>query len=184
MKMQTILLSLLIPALANLFPGIVPAAETNGASERVGIYDSRIVAYANFMTEAHQKHLNELIQTARSAKSAGETNRYHELAAQLNRIQETNHFQVFSTAPVDDALAELQDRVAAVKSETGVTKLISKWDDKALAPYPPANRVEVTDALIRDIKLTDQQKKVIESIRKQKPIALEKAMELQRKGQL
>jgi hypothetical protein len=160
------------------------AAETNAVSERIGIYDSRVIAYAHFWTDTHQKQLNELIKTARETKAAGQTNRYHELAAQLNRAQEQNHLRVFSTAPVDDVLAEMKEQVAVVEKEAGVSRLVSKWDDKALAPYKPANRVDVTDALLRDFKLTDQQKKVIADMRKQKPIPLDKAKELLREGKL
>lgn len=184
MKTSLTFLGVLVTSVMGLCIAPLYAAETNATPERVGVYDSRVIAYASFWTDAHQKQLNELIKTARDSQAAGETNRYHELAVQLNKQQEQNHLQVFSTAPVDDVLAEIKEQVAAVEADVGVARLVSKWDDKALAPYQPANRVDVTDALLRDFKLTDKQKKVIADMRKQKPIPLDKAKELMREGKL
>ena len=160
------------------------AAETKTAPERVGVYDSRVIAYAHFWTEAHQKKINDLARTAREAKATGQTNRYHELAAQLNRRQEQNHLQVFSTAPVDNVLAEMKDRVAAVQKEAGVSRLVSKWDDKTLTAYPRDRQVDVTDLLLREFKLSEKQMKVVEDLRKQKPLPLDQAEKLMREGKL
>ena len=89
------------------------AAETKPASERIGIYDSRVVAYAHFWTEPHQRDLNERAKTAKDAKAAGQTARYEELSASLKQEQERIHRQVFSTAPIDNVLADIKDRLPA-----------------------------------------------------------------------
>jgi RimJ/RimL family protein N-acetyltransferase len=63
------------------------AAETNSTPERIGIYDSRVVAYAEFWSEAHQRKLNDLVKSAKEAKAAGDTNRFNELETErLSRI--------------------------------------------------------------------------------------------------
>ena len=51
------------------------SAETNTVT-RIGIYDSRAVAYAWFWNTNHMNRLNELMQNARAAKAAGDTNLY------------------------------------------------------------------------------------------------------------
>lgn len=180
------LIGLLATALAgaSLFAPCVRAAETNAAPGRIGVYDSRMIAYAHFWTDAHQRDLNERVKAAKEAKAAGQTDRYRELTAALKKEQEQNHLQVFSTAPVDDVLAAMKERVAAVQQEAGVARLVSKWDDQTLSAFRRTTQVDVTDSLLRDFKLTDKQKKVIADLRKQKPLPLEKAQELLRKGEL
>ena len=97
--------------------------------------------------------------------------------------QERNHLQVFSTAPVDNVLAEMKEIVESTKMEAGVSSLVSKWDEVALRTYSRDQQVDVTDRLLRDFKLTEQQKKVIEDMRRQKPLPLDKAKELLQKGE-
>lgn len=175
--------------LAAMFAGLsfhnrLQATETNSVPERIGIYDSRLIAYASFWTEAHQRKLSDLVKEAKAARTSGETNRYRELDAALKQEQERGHLQVFSTAPVDEILAGMKDRVAAVRQETGVSLLVSKWDEKTLSEHRGARQVDVTDQLLRDFKLTDKQKKVIEEMRKQPPLPLKEARELLRSGKL
>jgi hypothetical protein len=183
---KTRIMTLFAAALAGLsfHPSSLRAAETNAAPERIGVYDSRLIAYASFWTEAHQRKLNDLVKEARAAGTAGETNRFRELEAALKQEQERGHLQVFSTAPVDEILAGMKERVAAVRQETGVSLLVSKWDEQTLSEHRRARRVDVTDPLLRDFKLTDKQKKVIEEMRKQPPLPLKEAQELMRSGKL
>jgi len=160
------------------------AAETSAASERIGVYDSRVIAYAHFWTEANMRKIKEMSNAAKEAKASGQTERYNELSAKLKKEQEKNHLQVFSTAPVDDVLTEMKDRVAAIQKEAGVSRLVSKWDEQALKAYKPDRQVDVTDRLLGEFKLNEKQLKVVADMRKQKPLPLEKARELMRKGEL
>ena len=160
------------------------AAETNTAPERIGVYDSRLIAYASFWAAAHQRKLNDLVKEAKAAQASGDTNRFRELDAALKQERERGHLQVFSTAPVEEILAGMKDRVAAVRQDTGVSLLVSKWDEKTLKEHPGARQVDVTDPLLRDFKLTDKQKKVIEAMRQQPPLPLKEAEELMRSGKL
>jgi len=159
-------------------------ASTNASRAKAGIYDSRVLAYAHFWQESHQQKLRETINAARNARSAGQTERLRELEAAIKAEQDRNHLQVFSTAPVDNVLAEMKDRVESTKREAGVSSLVSKWNEEALKLYPSGQQVDVTDLLLRDFKLTEQQKKVIEDLRRQKPLPLDKARELLQKGEL
>jgi polyhydroxyalkanoate synthesis regulator phasin len=160
------------------------ASPTNAPAERIGTYDSRAVAYAHFSSEAHQRKINDLVTAAKAARAAGETNRLQEIEAALKQEQETIHLQSFSTAPVDEVLAEMNERVAQIRKETGVTVLVSMWDEKNLKEHPGAERIDVTELLLRDFKLTEKQKKVIDDLRKQRPLPLEQAKEMMRKGEL
>jgi len=163
----------------------LPAAETNTLAPRIGIYDSRAVAYAWFWSAKHQTWLNQLLQTAHAAKAAGDTNRFHELDAMLGGHQAEMHREVFSAAPPDEALAEIKDRLPAIEKTTGVTALVSKWDDPALKKYPDAEQVDVTDTLVCEfITPSLQQQKVLSEMKSVTPLPLDKCNELIRKDEI
>jgi hypothetical protein len=165
----------------------LPAAETNTNTTptRIGTYDSRAVAYAWFCSARHQTQLNEMMQTARAAKSAGDTNRFKEFDAALRQLQDEMHREVFSTAPATNALAGIQARLPEIQQAAGVSALISKWDDAALKKYPDAKKVDVTAPLVREfIVPTPQQQKVLSDMQRQKPLPLEQCEELIRKGEI
>ncbi len=161
------------------------AAETNAAPSRIGIYDSRAVAYAWFWNGKHQTQLNELMQSARAAKVVSDTNRFREYAAKLRQQQAEMHRQVFSTAPATNALAEIREHLPEIQKVAGVSALVSKWDNAALNKYPDAEKVDLTDALVREfITPTPQQQKVLSGIKTATPLPLEECNELIRKGEI
>ena len=159
-------------------------AVTNAVPVRIGVYDSRAVAYAFFWSESYQGKLKEQVAAARAAKQAGDTARFQELDATLRQTQDQLHRQVFSTAPVEDALAALKGQIPEIEKQADVTALVSKWDEAALKKHPNAGQVDVTGQLAREFKPTEKQLKVIADIQKQKPLSLEKCDELIRKGEI
>ena len=160
-------------------------AVTNAAPVRVGIYDSRAVAFAWFWSAPVQHKLQEQMAAARAAKQAGDKARFKELDAILRQTQDQLHRQVFSTAPADDALAALKGKIPEIEKQAGVTALVSKWNEQALAQYQDAAKVDVTDRLVREfIQPTGQQQKVLSEMQSQKPLPLEKCDELIRKGEI
>jgi hypothetical protein len=157
---------------------------TTDSTERIGVYDSRVIAYAHFWTEANMNKIKEMSNAAKEAKASGQVDRYKQLSENLKKEQEKNHLQVFSTAPVDDVLNEMKERVAAIQREAGVSRLVSKWDEKSLATHKRAKQVDVTDLLLKEFNLNEKQLKVAADIRIKQPLPLDKARELMRKGEL
>jgi len=182
--------SVLAAGLACLFLscGTTFAADDNAKSGpgpvRIGLYDSRALAYAHFWSPECQRDLQKLMKAAREAQAAGQTNRFNELKSKIKKLDAQNHLQVFSTAPVDDVLAAMKETLAAVQKETGVSRFVSKWDQATLDQLPTAERIEVTDQLLRDFKPNDRQQKVLADMRRQKPLPLEEATKLMREGKL
>jgi hypothetical protein len=157
----------------------VLAAERKGAAAepapRVGVYDSRAIAYAAFSSESHQKTIRERTAAAREAKAAGDTARSSELEQALQDEQRRIHLQVFSTAPVNEWLLGLTNEVRRVEQERRVSRLVSKWDAPALKGVPRRHRVDVTDALLESFTLTEKQQKTLSELRSKKPLPLAKA---------
>ena len=159
-------------------------AVTNSTPARIGVYDSRAVAFAWFWSAPVQHKLQEQMAAARAAKQAGDTARFKELSTTLRVGQDRIHRQGFSTAPVDDALAAIKDRIPEIEKQAAVSMLVSKWDGAELKKYPNTEQVDVTDQLVREFKPTEKQLKMIADIQKQKPLSLEKCDELIRKGEI
>jgi hypothetical protein len=90
----------------------LPAADTSPAT-RVGIYDSRAVAYAHFVTPEYMQPINQLMQAARKARDTGQTNRFQALVATLQQKQDEIHREIFSTAPAADAMTALKKQIPA-----------------------------------------------------------------------
>jgi hypothetical protein len=153
------------------------AVGSASAAERVGTYDSRVVAFAAFWDEASQTRLNVLIGEARTAKEQGDRDRQQSLAKQLSARQHELHMQVFSTAPIDDVLAGLKDRLPALRREAGVSRLVSQWDGRALAGVPAADRVDVTDLLVREFHLPEAKLRQLEQLKAVPPVSPERAAE-------
>lgn len=160
------------------------ATETN-AVPRIGIYDSRAVAYAWFNSARRQQELKQQFAAVKTARAAGDTNRLARLGAALRRQQDEIHREVFSTAPAAEALAEIKDRLPEIQKSAGVTALVSQWDRAALHQHPGAGQVDVTGALVREfITPTARQEKTISELQKAKPLPLDECNELIRKNKI
>jgi hypothetical protein len=159
--------------------------ETNATLGRIGIYDSRAVAFAYFSSAPYQSNLKQQVAAARAAQQSGDTNKFVELKTALRNKQDEMHREVFSTAAVDEALATLKDKIPAIEKQAGVGALVSKWDETALKQNARADQVDVTDQLVREFLIpTEKQLKTIESFKASKPLPLDQVNELIRKGQI
>jgi len=161
------------------------AQDKTNSTVSIGVYDSRAVAYAHFSSPAHQNALQERIAAAKAAKQSGDEAKFKEYSTALQAEQAQIHRQVFSTAPADDAMAAIKERLPEIQKQAGVVALVSKWDEAALSKYKTATRVDVTDQLVREfIQPTEKQSKTIEGIEKSEPLPLEKCNELVREGKI
>jgi hypothetical protein len=154
------------------------------SAARVGIYDSRVVAFAYFWSAAQQQSLKERMAAARAAKAAGDQATYAAIAKEMKELQSRSHLQVFSTAPVDDAMAALQARLPQLAAQAGIGEFVSKWDEAALQKFPMGARVDVTDLLVQEFKLPEPQKKALEGIKRAIPVPLDEARRLDAAGKI
>ncbi len=130
------------------------------------------MAYAWFWTAEHQRKLSEKIKAARAAKAAGDMDQFRKLNQALAEEQKKSHRQVFSTAPADEALAAIKERIPEIQKQADVSMLVSKWDEQTLKRHASAEKVDLTDLLTREFKSTEKQFKTIEEIRRKKPVPL------------
>jgi|SRR3972149_1067117 len=143
---------------------------------QVGVYDSRVVAYAHFWSDAHQKKLNKFVAEPKTAKESGDKKKFEDLGKVLSDHQKQVHRQTFSSVSVDDILEEIKDRLPEIKKQAGVSELLSKWDEKKLEQHKTAEKVDITDKLVSEfIKPTEEQNIIIESLKKAKPVPPDQA---------
>jgi len=168
MKVQSFLLNTAVCALAggSILAGGIPPS-------RIGVYDSREVAYAHFLSTSEQAKLLGMTAATRIAQDQGNRKQAKALGKALKERQERIHMQVFSTVPADEAMAELKARRPALLEELAVSGLVSKWDAKALRASHQAEKVDVTECLVKALNpvLTDKQKQTLAEIQRTSPIA-------------
>jgi hypothetical protein len=158
-------------------------ANPSGAKVRVGVYDSRAIAVAFINSEAWQasngKQLAGMMAEYNTAKAEGNQKRVAELEAQGKAQQSLLHKQGFSTAPVDDILKNIQNRIPEIAKTAGIGPIVSKWDKDALAKYKSAELVDITMPLVNAFHPTERQLKFAIDIQKQAPISLEEAEKME-----
>lgn len=151
---------------------------------RIGIFDSRAVAYARFWSEAHQRELRQRAAAAEAAKAASDEILFKKLSRELQEEQRTIHLQVFSTASVDDILATMADHVKNLQREIGFTRLVSKWDKEELARVGKVEQVDVTLMLVAYYSLPEKRARALTELLKHEPLSLPVARDLADRGQL
>jgi hypothetical protein len=149
------------------------------AVERIGVYDSRSIAVAWAGTKSHNDLMKAFQTEWQQAKAAGDQKRVEEMEAEAEAQQRLLHLQAFSTAPVDDILAHIEDSLAEIKKEAGVTLLVSKWDTETLAQYPSAEQVDVTTMLVDALHPNERQRQIAITIQEREPIPLEEAEKIE-----
>jgi hypothetical protein len=163
-------MKMILPSILALALGAMNLqAQTNPAPVRIGVYDSRAVAYTWFCSSNHMHQLHEQIQAAKAAKASGDTEQYHQRKSQFQQFQKQIMWEVFGTAPAVEAMAALKDDLPQIQKAAGVTALVSKWDHASLKKFSAAEQADVTDRLVEEFKPTEQQLKTISEIEKSKP---------------
>ncbi len=158
------------------------AGQAASATTRIGVYDSRAVAVAYAGSKAFKRAFKDSLAAYEHAKSEDDAARTAEIEAEMQSAQDQMHLQAFSTAPVDDILANIPDEIERTKTEQNLVALVSKWDEDGLAAYPEAAKIDVTPALIDAFHPNDRQRKSAEGIQKHKPIPPEEREKELEKG--
>jgi hypothetical protein len=173
--MRSLCSVVLVLAVGALGCGSKPTATPETETPRIGVYDSRAIALGWVNTEPFNAWWGGLQAEYNQAKAAGDQKRVDELEAAAEARQRLQHLQAFSTAPVDDILAYIEDSLSQIMQEAGVTLLVSKWDSGTLAQYPSAELVDVTMLLVDAFHPSEGQRQHAVGIQTQDPIPLDEA---------
>lgn len=141
----------------------------------LGTFDSRAVATAWIRSAAFREYLGGQRKDIQSAIDRAKTAGDRALAAELEALgpgmQSRVHAQGFGTAPVDDVIARIADRLPAIAAKAGVDVIVSKW---AITHGRDAARtVDVTDLLVAEFAPDDATLAVIRELVKSEPVPLD-----------
>ena len=143
----------------------------------VGTFDSRAVAIAYVRSKTFSEYVGaqqaDIGRALERARAAGDDDLVRALDELGPAMQRRIHEQGFSTAPVDDLLEKIADRIPAIAEETGVDLIVSKW--QLVHRASDANTVDVTEAFVREFDPDDATWKAVREIVKQEPVSREDA---------
>lgn len=153
-----------------------PEKGSSPSTTRIGVYDSRAIAVAFVGSEVYKatvgKKMADMMTEYKKAESEGDKKRVKELK-ELGESQQTLlHKQGFSTAPVDDILEFITNKLPGIKKQANVEMLVSKWDTQTLAQQTSAEQVDVTMLLVEAFRPNEKQKKFAIDIQKHDPMSL------------
>jgi len=141
---------------------------------RVGTFDSRAVALAYYRSPATSERMQALRADIEKAKAANDEKRVKELEAQGPARQMLMHLQVFSNGSIGNVTAVIADRLPAIAAAAGVSAIVSEFE---LAYAGTAvERVDVTAQVAALFNPDAAAKKMIDSMKGQKPIGLAEAL--------
>jgi hypothetical protein len=164
----------LVTGLALLVSAATPvatamSAEDGTAAVRIGTYDSRAIAIA-YARSTHLAAVHADLQQRRAeAEERGDEALVREIEARGGALQLRLRLQGFSTAPVDDLLDAVRDRLPEAAREAGVAAILRSVDFHE----PSVEIVDVTDALVRLFDPDAAVLSVIAEVRANAPLALE-----------
>lgn len=159
---------------AALGVGLAAASHLTHASEpapaiRIGVYDSRAVGLAYGRSPAVAKEFADLKAKHRKAKDSGDEAARKELEKQGEGRQIRLHLQVFSVAPVPEAIESISKQLPDLAHRQHVVAITSGADYHA----PGVEVVDVTAEIVKLFEPSPETLKVIEEMKKQKPLPIE-----------
>ena len=165
--------------LGGLFVLTLGAQESITTSENptvvVGTFDSRAVAVAYVQSDAFGDYLvaqqTDVAQVLERAKTAGDEALVAALDALGPAMQKRLHEQGFGTAPVDDIIARIKDKLPGIAEEAGVDVIVSKWSLTYLGPA--AKFIDVTSLIAAEFDPDERTLKMIQSTVEADPVPLD-----------
>lgn len=139
---------------------------------RIGTFDSRAIALAFWRSEEGVKRIKAIYEEAEKAKAAQDENRVKELAIEGPGLQVRMHQQVFSTGSVTDVVEKIKSNLPQIAKEAGVSLIIPK--SQIAYMDGSVEYVDVTSQLVKLFNPRDETLKVIEDLRRQEPVPIEK----------
>lgn len=107
---------------------------------RIGVYDSRVVAFAYIQTDTFNNKVLRLNALRDSAFSKRDRALLIGIERTINGLKSIYYKKIYSTYPVDDILATVSDKVAEIAADAHVKAIVSKWNTAFIG-----NDVELVD---------------------------------------
>jgi hypothetical protein len=140
----------------------------------VGTFDSRAIAVAYVQSDEFEDYLRmqqaDVARVLERARAAGDEEFVVNLEGLGPAMQKRLHEQGFGTAPVDDIIARIEDRLPSIAEKAGVDMIVSKWN--VAYQSPAAEFIDVTDLLAAEFNPDERTLKMIQSTVESEPVPL------------
>lgn len=148
---------------------------------RIGVYDARAVAVAYAASDLHRRVLEAKFQELKVAEEKGDAERVAKLKAWGKLEQERGHLQAFAAADVGSILEKVEEGMNQVAEKAQVDAVVRK------GTYV-SKRSEVVDVTDEVVKLfgepSERTKKILEDLKKRKPLSRQEVEEAEKKGRI
>jgi hypothetical protein len=138
------------------------------AKVRIGVFDSRAVAFAYYRSDEFQKVMKDLNAEHAKAKAAHDEKRAKALEKEGEWSQVRTHQRVFSTGPVSDLLAKVKGQLAVIAKQERVSVIVSKWEVQF--GDPAAELVDVTLPVAKLLNPSADVLRFVEETKEQAPV--------------
>ena len=150
-----------------------PGAAPSGAPPLVlGTFDSRALAIAYYRSEAHAVRTREAVAAHARAQDAGDAATAQRIDAEMRALQALAHRQGFGGAPIPELLAMIEDEIPAIARRAGVNAVVHQED--LLWLDPDAEVVDLSLALAEAFAPSDETRRMLPEVLKQKPVPLDR----------
>lgn len=123
-KSATLLLGALLAGCAGPSPSLSVRPPADAAPLVLGVFDSRVLAIAYYRSP----EFTRLQQARMGAYSAAGPEEQARIEAEMQALQDRMHRQGFSTAPIPEILALIEDELPEIARSAGAQAVASKWD--------------------------------------------------------
>lgn len=138
---------------------------------RIGTFDSRCVAIAYGRSASFIEYMHGLRAELKQAKEAGNDVRAKEIEQLGPTSQVLMHQQGFSTGTVGNIIEKIREKLPLIAEKVNVRLVVSQWE---VAHHDASvELVDVTNELVALFAPDAQTLKIIEEIRKSKPVPIE-----------
>ena len=144
-----------------------PAKKPPKPTARVGTFDSRAIALADFGKTIQDGWLEKLYAEHDKAKAAGDKKRAEKLAAKGQSRQKLFHRQVFGTAPVNAALEKVKEDIPTVARSARVDMVVCIHN--VVYRDPSLEFVDITDELVALFNPDEDTREKIQAVLKHPP---------------
>lgn len=147
---------------------IAGICSTASSKQKIGVYDSRIVAIWYFNTQEFKESNSKKMQEYQEAKKNNDTNKMNELKDYFPLLQRVLHDKGFGRGSVATIMEKRKADIDAFAEAEKLTALVSMWELNYLAKG--AEKVDVTLKLLKALKAGDNIIIMYDEMKNQAPV--------------
>jgi hypothetical protein len=147
---------------------LIGATSNAKSKNRIGTYDSRIIAIWNFSSPEFQKEMTEMRTAFIKAKESNDTATVKILEQKGPLTQRILHDKGFGRGSVAEIIEKKQEELKLLAKSENLIAIVSKWELNY--SNPDIEVVDVTVKLLEALNATDKIIKMYDEMKTQEPL--------------